>query len=461
MTANPTIGPDALGALEAQVHGRVVRPSAPDWAHASLAWSLVPQEPLAVVEAANVADVVETVRWAQEHGVAVAAQPGGHGATGAASGAVLLRTAALDDVAVDAEARVARVGAGVKWGAFLPALDGTGLLALAGSNPDVTVVGYLLGGGMSWFSRLQGFAAHTLRAAEVVDADGRLRRVDDRTDPEVMWALRGGGGDLVVVTEVEIDLIPAAGLYGGKLTFPIADAAAVLEAFVDATHDSPDELSLWATLVHFPDVEMLPEPLRGQSFVTVDATYVGPPDRGAALLDPIRAAGTLIGDTTAEIPIGRLGEVADEPTDPTPSIDWSSFLTDISKGTVSRLLAVTADPARTALNMVQIRHVGGGLSDPPAPVPAVADRVASSYVAGAFGFPMVPELVEPIRASLANLAGALGPEVSADRLPLNFLGAGESLSRAFDDATLARLRALKRAIDPSGTVRGNFPLLAG
>lgn len=460
MTNVPALDPDALDSLRSRIRGRVVAPSEPDWGAASMAWALVPQAPLAVVEVADVGDVVETVRWAHDHGVAVAAQPNGHGATGAASGAVLLRTGALNEVAVDTEARVARVGAGVKWGEFLPALDGAGVLALAGSNPDVTVVGYLLGGGLSWFARLRGYAGHALRAAEVVDAEGRLRWVNDESDPDLMWALRGGGGDLVVVTQVEIDLIPAPQLYGGKLMFPVTDAAAVLDAFVDVTRNAPRELTLWASLMHFPDVEMLPEPMRGQSFVSVDATYVGSPADGASLLDPVRSAGTLIADTTGEFSIGRLGDVAAEPTDPTPVIDWASFLSDFTKESVARLVAVTADPSRTALNIVQVRHVGGGLADPPAPLPAAADKVPSAYIAGAFGIPMVPELVEPIRASLAQVVAALDPEISAARLPLNFVGVGEPVSRAFDEGTLERLRQLKRVLDPSGTIRGNFPLLA-
>jgi hypothetical protein len=167
----------------------------------------------------------------------------------------------------------------------------------------------------------------------------------------------------------------------------------------------------------------------------------------------------VIADTTGTVPIGRLGDVAAEPTDPTPSIEWASFLTDVTPDTVSRLVEAVGDPARTALAMVQLRHLGAGLADPPAPRPAVADRVAARYLAGAIGIPVVPELVGPIRASIEAVVGALSPDLSPERLPLNFLATGEPIDRAFDDATLARLRAVKRSADPEGTIRGNVPLL--
>lgn len=460
MSAMPELDPEALATLRERVQGRVLAPGDADWGAASMAWSLVPQAPVAVVEAEDVDDVVATVLWAGEHAVAVAAQPGGHGATGSASGAVLLRTGRLDGFTVEADQRLARVGAGVKWGRFLPALEEPGLLALAGSNPDVTVVGYLLGGGLSWFARLRGYAVHTWRAAEIVDAEGRLRWVSDENDPELMWALRGGGGDVAIVTQVEIELLPAPELYGGKLMFGLADAVPVLEAFVAVTHGAPPELTLWASVLHFPDVDVVPEPMRGQSFVTIDATYVGPGAEGEAHLAPIRAAGTLIGDTTGTFPIGRLGEVSAEPTDPTPSIDWAAFLTDVTAETVARFAAAVADPTRTALAIAQIRHVGAGLADPPSPSPAAADRVSAQYIAGAIGIPVVPELVGPIRSSIEAFVAALAPELSTDRLPLNFVAVGEPVSRAFDEDTLERLRALKRSVDPAGTIRGNFPLVA-
>ena len=269
--------------LRADLTGRLVTPDDDGWDAVRAAWLLtVDQQPAAVVEVAGVADVQAVLRFAAAHGLTVAAQPGGHGASRALDGTIVVRTGALDELTVDAAAQVARVGAGVKWGRLLEALDGSGLVGMVGSNPDVSVVGFLLGGGLSWFGRRHGVAAHCLRAVELVRATGEHRRVTDETDPDLMWALRGGGGDFGVVTAVEIDLHAAPEIYGGKLMFPIEDARPVLRAFAATSRQAPDELTLWASLMHFPPAPFLPEPIRGRSFVTVDAMYLGgasPPRR--------------------------------------------------------------------------------------------------------------------------------------------------------------------------------------
>jgi hypothetical protein len=387
-------------------------------------------------------------------GLVVSAQPGGHGASRALDGTILVRTGALDEIWVDAEAGVARVGSGVKWGQLLAALDGTGRIALAGSNPDVSVVGYLLGGGLSWFGRKYGIAAHTLRAVELVDGTGEHRWVTDHSDPELMWALRGGGGEFGVVTRVEVALPAEPQVAGGKLMFPIGDAPGVLRAFADVTASAPEGLTCWAWIAHFPDAPFMPEPIRGGSFVGVDATWLGSPAEGADLLAPLRAAGTVLMDSYGPVPIGRLGEVAAEPTDPTPALDWAGPIGELDSQAIDRLVGAVGDRSSTALTVIQVRHVGGALAR--GGVQAAADRLSSPYVAYAFGVPGVPELVEPIRGSLAALAAAVTP--SEGKLTLTFLPGGAPLSGSFDDATLARLRAVKERVDPGGVIRGNHPL---
>ena len=446
-----------LSALRAAVRGQVHLPGDAGFDQVAAPWNLaVRQSPAAVVEVADAADVVAAVRWAGEHGLSVSAQPGGHGATPAVDGTILLRTAALDEVWVDADAGVARVGAGVKWGALLPALDGTGRIGLAGSNPDVSVVGYLLGGGMSWFGRRYGVAARALRAVEIVDGTGRHRWVTDETDPDLMWALRGGGGEFGIVTRVEIALQREPELHGGKLMFPIEAAGRVLAAFAQVTADAPDGLTCWASLMHFPDVPFLPDLLRGRSFAVIDATWLGTAQEGAELLAPFRAAADPIHDTVGPVTIGRLGEVAAEPTDPTPAIDWSTTLSGLEDATIDRLLGACGDRSSCALTSIQLRHLGGAFAVP-SDNPGATDTVPGAYMVFAFGIPAVPELVDPIRGSLAALAQALSPE-SLDRVTLTMLGEGMPLSLVHDEAALDRLRAVKGRLDPAGVIRGNRPL---
>lgn len=458
ITATQPLGTPALADLQAHVRGRVLLPTSDGFADAATPWNVaVPQRPAAVVEVADASDVVAVVNFCRVHGLKVTAQPGGHGATEALSGTVLLRTGALDEVWVDADARVARVGAGVKWGALLAELAGSGLVALAGSNPDVSVVGYLLGGGLSWFSRRYGVAARSLRAVELVDGTGTHRWVTEESDAELMWALRGGGGEFGIVTRVEVTLQHEPELHGGKLMFPIADAPAVLAAFTEVTAGAPDGLTCWATLMHFPDVADLPEPVRGKSFATVDVTWLGPAAQAEALLAPIRAAGTVVSDSFAPVPINRLGEVAAEPTTPTPAIDWSTVLGRFDAAGIARLLEAAGDPARTSLNVIQIRHLGAALQVPSQGIGGATDTVGGEYLVFAFGILAVPQLVDPIRGSIQVLAAACAPEASG-RGTLTFLGAGMPRSTAHDDATLARLLAVKSSVDPNRIIRSNHPL---
>ena len=344
----------------------------------------------------------------------------------------------------------------MKWGELLAALEGTGLIALAGSNPDVSVVGYLLGGGVSWFGRRHGVGAVSLRAAQVVDGEARARWVDDASDPELMWALRGGGGEFGIVTAAEVDLYPESELHGGKLMFPIADAADVLRAFAEVTRGAPDGLTCWASLMHFPALPELPEPLRGNSFATVDVAWLGGADEGAELIAPLRGAGTLLSDSFGPVSIGRLGEVSAEPTTPMPFIEWGGVLPGLDGSTIERLVSVVGDRRRTALTVLQVRHVGGALASP-GQRPGALDHVDAEYVVFTFGVAAVPALVDPIRASLRAVAAACGPSATTG-IPLTFLGPGSDLSAVFDDQALSRLRAVKARVDPQGVIRGNHPL---
>uniref|UniRef100_UPI0013C36320 FAD-binding oxidoreductase n=1 Tax=Allorhizocola rhizosphaerae TaxID=1872709 RepID=UPI0013C36320 len=226
-----------MSELSKVVRGRVTLPGDAEFAEASQPWNLAVDQRgvLAVVEAADRDDVAALVRYARTAGVPIAPQATGHGASGSAIGAILLRTNQLGGVEIDAAARTARVGAGVKWGEVLAAASPHGLTGLAGSSPVVGVVGFTLGGGLSWFSRKFGLAADSVRAFEVVDAEGAFARVTAESDQELFWALRGGGGDYAIVTALEFDLHPAPSLYGGRVLWPVDRAAAVLDVYREVT----------------------------------------------------------------------------------------------------------------------------------------------------------------------------------------------------------------------------------
>ena len=221
-----------LDRLRRAVSGPVFGPDDGEaWDGARRPWSVgVDQHPAAVVEVAGADDVAAAIGFARENGLGVMAQPTGHAASWDLHDVVLLRTGALADVEVDAGARLARVGAGARWRDVQGAASSEGLAGLAGTAPTVCVTGYMLGGGLSWLGRRYGVAANSVRAFEVVTADGRRLRADAESEPDLYWALKGGGGNYAIVTGLEIDLVPVPEVYAGNLIFPMARSGEVLHA---------------------------------------------------------------------------------------------------------------------------------------------------------------------------------------------------------------------------------------
>ncbi|AYF77891.1 FAD-binding oxidoreductase [Nocardia yunnanensis] len=432
-----------LRELRSVIRGRVLLVGDNGFDAARTPWNLAVAQPVsAVVEAADADDVAALVRFAASAGYPIAAQPSGHGATGDNAGAILLRTGALDELEVDPIARTARVGAGVAAGRVQAAASKHGLTGLPGSSPVVTTAAYTLGGGLSWFGRKHGWAADSVIAFEVIDADGHRARVTAETDPDLFWALRGGGGDFALVTAVELTLFPEPRLYGGRMLWSADRAPAVLSAFREITATAPDALTVWAELLQFPGADPL---------VALDVTYLGDPDEARELLAVLDGIDGLIGDTRAVMPISELGTITAEPTDPGPGLSYAALLTDVDEVVINELLATPIDP----LLSVQIRHLGGALvrpSDSP------HGPLVEPYALYLFGLPLTPEKTAALHAKRADLIDALA-SYAVDRKPFTFLAPDESITAAFAPEAVARLRQIKRDRDPRGVFRSNFPVL--
>lgn len=338
--------------LRRVVRGGVLLPGEAGFDQGAKAWKLTVDQPVAaVVEAADADDVAALVRYARGAGLTVSAQAGGHGASGDVDGAILLRTTRLDNLEVHPERRVARAGAGVTWGQVQTLAAAHGLTGLTGGATTVSVTGYTLGGGLSWFGRKYGVAADSVRSVDVVDADGDQSTVSAESDPELFWALRGGGGDFALVTAVEFDLYPAPALYGGRMLWPAQRAPEVLAAFQELTAQAPRELTLWAGLLGFPG---------SPPTVAVDAAYLGETEEGQALLRRLDTIGDLISDSRGALKATELGDISGEPVDPVPVLLRAELLTGLDDRAVEILLSTPIDP----LVNVQIRQLGGALGEP-------------------------------------------------------------------------------------------------
>ncbi|AWS43362.1 FAD-binding oxidoreductase [Streptosporangium sp. 'caverna'] len=430
--------------LRSVLRGRVLAPGDDGFDQARRPWNLAVEQPVgAVVDAADAADVAALVRYARNAGLRVSAQPSGHGATGDVAGVILLRTAGLNELRVDSSTRVARVGAGVRWGQVQAVAGAHGLTGLPGSSPVVSVAGYTLGGGLSWFGRKYGWAADSVRAFEVVDADGARARVTADSDAELFWALRGGGGDFALVTAIEFDLHPAPALYGGRMLWPADRAAEVLEAYRAITTTAPDELTVWFDLLKFPGAEPL---------VAVDTTYLGDAAAGRSLLRPLQHIDQLISDSRDTMPIAELGSITAEPTAPGPGLSHGELLTGLDDIVAKTLLAAPIEP----LLSVQIRHLAGALARPS---DSPHGPLTEPYALYLFGVPANPHITTALRTRQQELARALAPNISG-RKPYTYLSPGETVATAFTPAALARLQDIKRRRDPRNVLRSNFPVLA-
>jgi hypothetical protein len=438
--------------------GRLLEPGDAGWDAATQTFDLtVTQEPALVALPETDDDVVAIVEFARERGLQVAPQRTGHNAKplGSLDDVVLVRTDALQGVEIDVERRVARVRAGSRWADVVPRASALGLAALHGSTPDVSVAGYSLGGGVGWYARKHGLAANSIAAIELVTADGRLRRVDHDHDPDLFWALRGGGGNLGLVTTLEIQLYPIAEVYAGMLFFPWERSAEVLHGWLEWTATVPDEVTSVGRILQLPPFPHLPDELRGRKFAAVDAVLIGDERLGRELLEPLRRLGPEI-DSFAIRPPAGIAELHMDPRQPVPAVTDAIMLGDLPGEAIDRFVAAAGPGSGSRLPVADLRHLGGALrrSQPHHGALATLD---ASFVAFGVGIGPDEAARDASHARLGLLRGALAP-YDTGRSYLNFAERPTDAARFYTADAYRRLRAVKATVDPSDVFRANHPI---
>lgn len=361
-----------IDALVRQVAGPVLRPGDDGYGGELGGFDLaVEQRPAIVVGATGPADVIAAVRHALTAGLAVGVQATGHGITVPADDALLITTRRADGVRVDPADRSAWLGAGAIWSRVLHEAAPFGLAPLAGSAPAVGAVSYTLGGGLGVLGRRWGFSADHVRRLDVVTADGRPRRVTADEHPDLFWALRGGGGNVGVVTGMQVELVELTELYGGGLFFPGDAAGDVLTALLAVGRDAPDEVSLSAALMVFPDLATVPSAVRGRWCCHVRVSSTGSPRRCEQVIAPIRHAATPLLDTLRTMPVTDLGTIHNDPTTPRATNTRSLVLRSADDATVATVLGHARPGASFG---VEVRQLGGALARQPAVPNAVGHR---------------------------------------------------------------------------------------
>lgn len=442
----------AVARLRDRLDGAVVAPDDPTYDDARACWNLAfDARPALVVEAASPADVAAAVRFAREADLGVAVQATGHGMGRTPDGALLVSTRRLDGVSVDAASRTARLGAGATWAPVLTEAQKHGLSPLAGSAPHVGAVGYTLGGGMGWLARRHGLSADKVLAFELVTASGELRRVTADVDPDLFWALRGGGaGSLGIVTAMEIELVQVADVYAGNLLYPAELAPEVFDRFGEWVADVPDELTSAVAIMNYPPIDEVPEPVRGRSFAVIRGCWCGPVEEGQRLLDDWRDWREPAIDLFGPMPFGEMAAISQDPVDPLPAVVTSDSLPRLDPAVADILIRHTLPSAGPPeLIFTEVRHGGGALAaDGGAGRRALRDVAFFTHAAG------IVDPTDPRRVAdhVASLREAMAPHRSAHAY-LNFLEGDERRARtpeAFSADEWVRLQAVKASVDPDG-----------
>lgn len=410
--------------------------------------------PAAVVQPTTTAEVVAAVRAARAADLPVSVRSGGHSYAGhgAGQGALAIDLRAVKDVAIDPRGLVGRAGGGTTAGAYTTAAAEFGLATGFGDTPTVGIAGLTLGGGIGYLSRRDGLTVDNLLSAEVVLADGSVVTVDDATHPDLFWALRGGGGNFGVVTELSYRLRATAVVTGGMLAFvPTPElVAAAAAAFLAA----PDELGGMINLMIAPPAPFLPERVHGEPLMLALLAWSGPASRVEAALAPLRAIGEPVVDTLTARPYPEM--LQSPPGDgQTPyAVARTGFTDRVDEEWGARALAALAAQV-TPRALVNLRPMGGAIARATHDTAfAHRDRAMMASVIA-----LTPD-VTAVRAAESWAGDAHAALQLAGPGYVNFMSSAtpDDVAAAYPGEVLERLREVKRRYDPDNVFRFNHNL---
>lgn len=441
-----------LGELGNSYDLELYQPGESGYDRGRAAWNMaVEHRPIAVAVPRSTRGVVEAVGWAHRHRVSIAIQSTGHGPTRAAHDALLINMSKMRKVRVYPENRTARIGGGAKWQAVLDAVVPHGLAPLLGSTPDVSAVGYTLGGGLGWLARKYGTSADSALSFKVVTATGEIVRASADKNPDLFWALRGAGaGHLGVVTEMVAQLYPITELYAGNLFYPAEMATEVMQRWRDWIETVPEDLTSAVTMLNFPPTDDVPEELRGASMVLVRGAYDGPAEEGERLLSHWRKWREPLIDQFGPLPFARIEEVSQDPLEPVPNEGTGLWLKGLGDNTIAELVeAMFPEDGEPLLVHTEIRHAGGALARGSG-LSAFGNRNASMLLE-LVGVSPTPEDVLAIRSLIVGLADRIAADLTGG-LYLNYAEGDErrhGVERGIGVEAARRLASVKAQLDPT------------
>ena len=453
------IGEATLAELESTLRGRLVRPADPDYDQARAVWNAVhDRRPALIIRCAGAGDVVRAVEFARSEGLQVAVRGGAHSVAGfsTSDGGVVIDLSPMKGIRVDPAARRAVAQPGLTWSEFDHETQAFGLAVTGGLVSSTGIAGFTLGGGIGWLLRKHGLTADNLVSADVVTADGQLVTASEIEHPDLLWALRGGGGNFGVVTSLEYRLHPVGPVvFAGPVFYAAADAAQVLRGWRDLTASMPDELTTLANILVAPPVPFLPEAVHGQMVVGIVGTYAGPVEDGSRAAQPLRALAEPLADLMGPMPYVAIQSLLDPLwTAGAQNHFTGSMLRELTDEAIDTLLAQHA-AGRAPVRELHLHHGGGAMAHAPAGGSAFAHRDAA-YILNVIARSPDREGFDEHTGWARATHAAMSPWSTGGGY-VNFTSEpGEDKVRAsYPPDTYARLVAVKDRYDPTNLFQLN------
>lgn len=450
---------DALEAFRSGLRGRALTPDDAGYEEARAVWNgMIDRRPGLIVRCTGATDVRRCVDLAAERGILTAVRGGGHNIAGNAvcDGGLVIDLSPMNGVRVDPVARTARVGPGATLADFDQEAQAFGLATPLGINSTTGVAGLTLGGGFGWLTRKYGMTVDNLRSADVVTADGALRRASEEENGDLFWAIRGGGGNFGVVTSFEFDLHEVGPqLLQGLIVYPFDAARGVLERYRAFTlEEAPEELSVWFVARKAPPLPFLPDEVHGREVAVLAFLYAGDPGAGAPYAETLAGFAEPVGRHVGPGPYTAFQQAFDPLLTPGARNYWKSHdFTELGDGAVDVLLDFAARLPSPQCEIF-VAHLGGAMTRVAPDATAYPHR-STEYVMNVHGRWDDPALDEACIAWAREFSDAMAPH-AAGSVYVNFLTEDEAdrVESAYR-GSLERLRRIKRELDPANLFRLN------
>jgi FAD/FMN-containing dehydrogenase len=448
----------AIRALDEAVRGEIVRPGDGGYDQARRVWNAaVDRYPALIVRPLDAADVVQAVTFARANALPLAVRGGGHSAAGhgTVDDGLVVDLSAMKRLDLDSRQRVARVEPGLTWGEFYGGTKAHGLATPGGDVASVGVGGLTLGGGLGWLMRKHGLTIDNLLAVDLVTADGRLVTTSADEEPDLFWALRGGGGNFGIATGFRFRLHPVETVLGGAIVYPATRE--VLRAFAAATSAAPDELTTISLVLKAPPLPFVPAEAHGTLVLMIAACATGDPAAADRALAPLRAlaGGAPLADTTGPLPFPALFDLTANAEVSRPQAIRVAFLRELDDETIETILTYGNQPT-SPFSTTVIRELGGAMGRVRQDATAFAHRDKAFYLAIQNSWDDEPG-ADPERhvAWTEDYWRAIAPRTDGAYVGLLGDEGEERVRAAYPPATYARLAEIKRRYDPDNVFRLN------